>query len=147
MLDNILMDITDRFSEQVTKFLDINVFIPEILTTLDESALHQKINEISENFAAVMNKGAMLLKYQLSQELKIYKKSVQQSSCLDSTLEEAILGLDEDMFPTLSHLALIHYTLPVSVATAERSFSTLKRLKTYLRNWMAEERLEGMSEY
>jgi hypothetical protein len=91
-----------------------------------------------------MNKGAMI-KYQLSQELKIYKKSVQQSSCLASTLEEAILGLDEDMFPTLSQLALIHYTLPVSVASAERSFSTLKILKTYLRNRMAEERLVGIS--
>jgi hypothetical protein len=51
------------------------------------------------------------------------------------------------MFPTLSKLALIHYTLPVSVASVERSFSTLKRLKTYLRNRMAEERLVGLAVY
>ena len=35
--------------------------------------------------------------------------------------------------------------LPVSVAECERSFSTLKRLKTYLRNTMGQERLAGLA--
>jgi hypothetical protein len=47
MLDNILKDIKDRFAEQLTKFFDINILIPTILATLDESALLQKINRIS----------------------------------------------------------------------------------------------------
>ena len=36
-------------------------------------------------------------------------------------------------------------TIPVSNATAERSFSALKRLKTYLRSTMGEERLTGLA--
>jgi hAT family C-terminal dimerisation region len=36
-------------------------------------------------------------------------------------------------------------TIPVSNATAERSFSALKRLKTYLRCTMGEERLTGLA--
>jgi len=36
-------------------------------------------------------------------------------------------------------------TLPVSVATAERSFSTLRRLKTWTRCTMEEERLSGLA--
>ena len=36
-------------------------------------------------------------------------------------------------------------TLPVTTATAERSFSTLRRLKTYLRNNMGETRLTGLA--
>lgn len=36
-------------------------------------------------------------------------------------------------------------TLPVSVATAERSFSKLKLLKTYLRSSMADERLSSLA--
>jgi hypothetical protein len=33
----------------------------------------------------------------------------------------------------------------VSTATAERSFSTLKRIKTYLRNSMGDSRLSGLA--
>ena len=35
--------------------------------------------------------------------------------------------------------------MPVSSATAERSFSSLKSLKTYLRTTMVEDRLNGLS--
>ena len=35
-------------------------------------------------------------------------------------------------------------TLPVTVATAERSFSKLKYIKNYLRNCMGQERLKGL---
>ena len=36
-------------------------------------------------------------------------------------------------------------SLPVSVATAERSFLTLRRLKTWTRSTMQEERLSGLA--
>jgi hypothetical protein len=35
--------------------------------------------------------------------------------------------------------------LPVSIATPERSFSCLKRIKTYLRNTTGQERLNGIA--
>jgi len=40
---------------------------------------------------------------------------------------------------------LLFLTLPVTVATAERSFSKLKLIKNYLRNTMGQERLSGLS--
>ena len=40
---------------------------------------------------------------------------------------------------------LLFLTLPVTVATAERSFSKLKLIKTYLRNIMQDDRLSGLS--
>ncbi|XP_065680552.1 zinc finger MYM-type protein 1-like [Hydra vulgaris] len=39
----------------------------------------------------------------------------------------------------------LYLTLPVSVATAERSFSTLKRIKTHLKTTMAQNRLSALS--
>ena len=38
-------------------------------------------------------------------------------------------------------LLKLYLTIPVTTATAERSFSSLKRIKTYLRNSMTQERL------
>lgn len=52
---------------------------------------------------------------------------------------------DEQCFPVIDTLLKILATLPVSTASAERSFSTLKRLKTYLRNTTGQERLTGLA--
>ena len=45
----------------------------------------------------------------------------------------------------VSKLVRIILTLPVSSCTAERSFSGLRRLKTYLRSRMSQERLNAVA--
>ena len=47
--------------------------------------------------------------------------------------------------PALFRILQIFATLPITTATSERSFSTLKRIKTYLRNTMGEERVTGLA--
>jgi len=49
------------------------------------------------------------------------------------------------MYPNMYELLKILLILPVSIATAERSFSTLRRLKNYLRNTTSESRLVGLA--
>uniref|UniRef100_G1KXM5 DUF4371 domain-containing protein n=1 Tax=Anolis carolinensis TaxID=28377 RepID=G1KXM5_ANOCA len=58
---------------------------------------------------------------------------------------EAYLVCDGQFFPNVKKLLQISATLPVSTATNERSFSTLKRLKTYTRSAMKQERLTGLA--
>ncbi|XP_022162912.1 52 kDa repressor of the inhibitor of the protein kinase-like [Metopolophium dirhodum] len=56
--------------------------------------------------------------------------------------------IENDMissYPNLSTLYKIYYTLPISSATAERSFSRLKLIKTYLRSTIAEDRLSNLA--
>lgn len=48
-------------------------------------------------------------------------------------------------FPDVSSAVMLFLTLPVSVASAERSFSKLKLVKTYLRNTMGQQRLSDLS--
>lgn len=48
-------------------------------------------------------------------------------------------------YPNLSTLYTIFYTLPVSSATAERIFSRLKLIKTFLRSTIAEEILSKLA--
>ena len=51
----------------------------------------------------------------------------------------------EDNVPNLTVALRILLTTPVSVASAERSFSKLKLIKTYIRSTMKQERLVGLA--
>jgi len=57
----------------------------------------------------------------------------------------AILEYDRLMFPTIHTCLTILLSLPVSNAGVERTFSTLRRLKTWLRSRMADDRLTGLA--
>ena len=48
-------------------------------------------------------------------------------------------------YPSISRLLHIGTILPVSIASSERSFSSLRRIKTYLRNKIGEDRLNGLA--
>lgn len=54
-------------------------------------------------------------------------------------------GSEVDFYPHVKHLLKILLTLPVSTSTSERPFSTLRRFKSYLRNTMGNDRLNGLA--
>ena len=49
------------------------------------------------------------------------------------------------MFPGVWDLVRIALCIPVSSASSERSFSALRRLKTYLRSTMGQQRLSNLA--
>ena len=49
------------------------------------------------------------------------------------------------IYPNFSTLYKIYMTLPITSATAERSFSRLKNIKSYLRSTMGEDRLSNLA--
>ncbi|KAL0147912.1 hypothetical protein M9458_056789 [Cirrhinus mrigala] len=51
----------------------------------------------------------------------------------------------QELYPNLWIALRIAVTLPVTVASAERSFSKMKLIKTYLRSSMAQERMSGLA--
>ncbi|GKA40753.1 zinc finger MYM-type protein 1-like protein [Tanacetum coccineum] len=52
---------------------------------------------------------------------------------------------ERDVFPNAMIAYRVLLTIPVTVASAERSFSKLKLLKSYLRSTMSQERLNGLA--
>jgi len=84
-------------------------------------------------------------------ELELWKQkwlSVSAStvpSTIPSTAIDALNSCQKSIFPNVHTLLTIACTLPVTTASAERSFSSLRRLKAYLRSTMSTERLSGLS--
>ena len=86
-------------------------------------------------------------------EAKLAKRTLERA--LERTLEQkelectsdAFLSLIpvKDTFPQLTKLLRIAMTIAVSTAHCERSFSTLKRIKSYLRSTMGEDKLADLA--
>ena len=55
-----------------------------------------------------------------------------------------ILSVNAEPLHILYELSLISLVLPITTASCERSFSSLLRVKTWLRNSMLEQRLSGL---
>ncbi|KAL4132855.1 hypothetical protein QTP88_009937 [Uroleucon formosanum] len=53
--------------------------------------------------------------------------------------------LHQDIYPQVTKLCQLVLTIPSTTASSERSMSTLKRIKTFLRNTMTNERLSSLS--
>jgi hypothetical protein len=109
---------------------------------------------MSANSLPRIMEAAKLLEFDLNCSLLEVESQVKTWMSLIQTLPEerrpndiaAAIFLGKDNFlPAVTTLLRLFGTIPVSNATAERSFSALKRLKTYLRSTMGEERLTGLA--
>ena len=60
---------------------------------------------------------------------------------IDATLEQ----IDKDAYVNIYTILQILITIPISSASCERSISTLRNLKTYLRSTMVQDRLNGLA--
>jgi len=58
---------------------------------------------------------------------------------------DVLQNCDEDVFPLINKILKLLITLPISNSSAERTFSSLRRLKTWLRSTMCETRLTGLA--
>ncbi len=69
-------------------------------------------------------------------ELKMWRKEINRTKN-QTALKSALSSLDaceKTLYPSIYQLLKILCTMPVTTCTPERTFSTLKRIKTYLRN-------------
>ena len=82
----------------------------------------------------------------LQTELHLWKCKWRSSSQpLPDTPADALMFASESMFPNIHSLLRLVCTIPVTSCECERSVSVLRRLKTYLRSSMGQERLSGLA--
>ena len=79
-------------------------------------------------------------------ELDLWHSHFRESSCdLPDTPKAAFEHANPLVFPNVRRMLARVMVLPVTSCEAERSFSTLHRVKTYLRSTMTQERLTGLA--
>ena len=64
---------------------------------------------------------------------------------LPKTAQSSLQNANPLVFPNIRKMLIHTMVLPVTSCEAERSFSTLHRIKTYLRSTMKQERLTGLA--
>ncbi|CAF1440606.1 unnamed protein product [Adineta ricciae] len=82
-------------------------------------------------------------------EQLLYKTALNQQQSMNMDIKSITKFFLQKSFhlalPTMNELLRILWTIPVNVCECERSFSCLRRLKTYLRSTMDQERLSALA--
>jgi hypothetical protein len=113
----------------------------ERLKSLDDHDLRKCCTTFAKTFSHDESSDVDLIDF-------ISELQVLQVTLLDnlmSALEILQFITVADCYPNVSIAYRILLTIPVTVASAERSFSKLKLLKNYLRSTMLQERLNGLA--
>lgn len=128
-MDNFISEIKFRFVNHKTTFSGFQTLFSEvsISNTKDfyELAKHYKVDILDHN------------KNVLLSELKLWIRKINALPVKPKNAMGALM-ICNDIYLNIFKLSQILATLPVSTATIEQSFSTLKIIQTYLRNSMSD---------
>jgi len=109
----------------------------------------QAFNPDSEHFLDHTHRKHIALTYSLDYRLLRMESTLEKHTLAKAEMETVDVLLEltplRAAFPTLLKAIQIALTIAVSTAECERSFSALKRIKTYLRSTMTEKRLTDLA--
>lgn len=154
LLDSIIADMTSRFSNKEKDVLGLSHLIPSLFltaTSASNTATTAALEAAVAHYTSFLNCTDPTMAVQVVrsefENWKNYWSDIQHKypDDLPSTAIDTYLQCDDKFYPRIKTLLKILSTLPVSVATTERSFSTLRILKTWIRAAMSEDRLTGLA--
>ncbi|XP_025197074.1 uncharacterized protein LOC112595901 [Melanaphis sacchari] len=84
--------------------------------------------------------------YNLKSEITVVKNYLTLTTGKDDiSLEDLKTFIVKNVYPNIYKLLQVALTLPISSATCERSFSAMRRIKTWMRSTMVENRFNDLS--
>lgn len=136
-LDGLILNLEKRFSQNKDFLSAIEILLPT-------NCHHDNLGTISKLKVYYEDR---VPQSELEAEYTLWceKWSSQEKSLLPTKMMSVLDACDKNFYPNIRYLLSILASLPMSTCEAERSFSTLKRVKTYLRNKMGSERLNGLA--
>lgn len=146
IIDTIMEDLKSRFPEETLNLYSFSIIFPEVLEKSDEESIKNAAHILAEKYSVFFNENSASLYKTLRAELELWEAKWQREKYDVSYDSVKLLEFcDIDIYPTIHTLLKIFATLPLSASSAEQTFSTLRRIKTWLRSTMAEDRLVGLA--
>lgn len=129
-LDSLISSLTTRFSEDTTIAFSLVNLHPSNVLNINEEIIRNIAEHYNfENFEA---------------ECFTWKEMWKNKTASDDIGFSTLLNEECQFFPKIANAIKIFLSLPPTTCSIERSFSTLRRVKTWLRSTMAENRLAGL---
>ena len=137
-MDHLSTQLEDRLLSGQARFL-AQYLIPSQLENLDDATIQRLYDEYHADFN--------ILHDDFLCEIRRWKTrwSLEELQDRPTELTETLRSTNAELYPSVYKALVILATMPVSTATAERSFSIMRRLKNYLRSTMTTERLSGLA--
>lgn len=136
-IDSLISSLDRRFNEENRPAFAIHCLHPSNMLSLKLEELKDATKTFEHFYELGDLEGEIELWYNSWQQKKMGKDEL-------ADLELASILKDAGLFyPNIRKALLISLSQPCTTATVERSFSTLRRVKTWLRSTMTEARLNG----
>ncbi|XP_021375337.1 52 kDa repressor of the inhibitor of the protein kinase-like [Mizuhopecten yessoensis] len=139
--DHLSSEFANRFTPETRKDVEILALLPPNITKTED------VQKVVENlkFWEEDLPNPPTLRAEIKEWQRFWNTKMPMEPASSLNLVDCLDNADEDVFPNLNTLLRIGCILPVGSCEAERSFSCLRRLTTYLRNRMGENRLTGLA--
>ncbi|XP_071051386.1 zinc finger MYM-type protein 1-like [Onthophagus taurus] len=148
ILDRTIQAIRERF-EQLKNYTDIFFFLHNVPTLNDmpEEQLLQKCKILESKLTNLSDEECPrdIIASDLCREIRLINGFITKEQTPIEVLSFIHRNSLTSEFSNLSIALRILLTIPVAVATGERSFSKLKLIKNYLRTTMSQERLNNLA--
>ncbi|KAL7307649.1 hypothetical protein TKK_0000333 [Trichogramma kaykai] len=144
LLDNIIADLKIRFPEETLQLFDFYILFPGE-STVDNHEYKNALNRLVTKYASIFGESENVLHGKLCNEMELYELHCKKYKLENCDALQILDSCDEVLFPVITTLFKIFLSLPISSCSAERSFFSLRRIKTWLRSSMTEDRLDGLA--
>ena len=122
LVDHLVQELNDRLLSQENRFLG-RYLVPAKLNAFNSRVQDKLYETYKTDLSEKRDFDNEILRWQTKWSHSSDEKPV--------TLTEALQHANPDLYPNVVTIITILLTMPVSTATPERSFSTMRRVKTY----------------
>ena len=136
-LDHVIFSLNQRFSPALRTSLKTAQLLPSKVINSEEN-FSDLVEQYRDDLPSPTSFAAELTRWK-------HKWASADATARPKTILSALAVCDEPYFGNIRNLLEIFAVFPVTTAECERTFSCLKRLKTYLRSTIAQERLVGLA--
>jgi len=137
-LDYLIQSMDTRFDNRLSSIIPLEGLIPSHFDEYDDRTILEAAKIYSNDLSNNMNST-------LKAELSLWRQQWKTNNIPKPVSAIESMSHCTNLVPNIKLLLQLFATLPVTSATPERTFSTLSRMKTYLRSTMMEKRLNGLA--